>query len=456
MVIAFLTTETDSMSTATMRRPRELVHLFPRTVISNVPTGPGFSIADFLIELRNRLAPGERLASPGPQTELQAVAASNRIREYESNDSSRSDRDTAALQSASAPSERLFEICRLDLIREDIRSRLQRSMRLCSLDSSKDLFTEDLVRLYMEGMTALDAHRQEFAQFIAAILEDQCRCEPIPDSEISQRVGDQANARGFRWHDERLRDSVKLLKENIQAQVLPKLQKIASRRLTFDPEFHLGPSIVTAQLCAGDKEQLFLLLRTELHQRIERLVTWITGILETGAQNGVFGFVVWIDLRHCFFTHFTQWVEVEDFRFDVGPLSVTLGGTKGSCGFEASEVHLIDAKHFIGLPGWMRLPSRVVKIVNALPVLLRPYVGVVDGTVVRERKIRSALRNIETNEQVEIDLPRPKPDPAIVIGNVVLAGWSDAEAAHSVWRSMNHFRTLFERKHRILGSSVWV
>ena len=455
-MIAFLTTETDSMPTATMRPPRELVHLLSRTVFYNVPTGPDFSIADFPIELRNRLAPGERLAAPGPQTEPQAGSAANRIREYEANDSSRFDRDTAAPPPASAPSERLSEICRLDLIHEDIRSRLQRSIRLCSLASPKELFKEDLVRLYMEGMTELDAHRQQFAQFIGTILEDQCRFELIPDSEISQRVGDQANARGFRWTDERLGDTVKLLRENIQAQVLPKLSRIVSRRLTFHPEFHLGPSIVTAQLCAGDKEQLFLLLRTELHERIERLVTWITGILETGAQNGVFGFVVWIDLRHCFFTHFTQWVKVDDFRFDVGPLSVTLGGTKGSCGFEANEVHLIDAKHFIGLPGWMKLPSRIVKTLTALPVLLRPYVGAVDGTVVRERKIRTAFATIETNEQVEIDLPRPKPDPAIVIGNVVLAGWSDSEAAHPVWRSMNHFRTLFDRKHRILGSSVWV
>ena len=95
--------------------------------------------------------------------------------------------------------------------------------------------------------------------------------------------------------------------------------------------------------------------------------------------------------------------------------------------FTRHEHHLMDATEAaVGRTRWP-LPTPVEALAAAAPDWVRPGLRVVEGTAVVERSVTWESRTTTARVTAERDVPVYAPDPALVLGDFVLAGWGEDE-----------------------------
>lgn len=97
------------------------------------------------------------------------------------------------------------------------------------------------------------------------------------------------------------------------------------------------------------------------------------------------------------------------------------------------------------------MPPQILRLVEAIPEWLYPFVEVIDGHIVRERIVAKTV-SVEDWAKVEIhDEPIYGIDPAIVIGPFVLSGWGSVEVRQEQERLVAVQQTATQQFHERLA-----
>lgn len=202
-------------------------------------------------------------------------------------------------------------------------------------------------------------------------------------------------------------------------------------------------SEVTGTVLRLDPAAAYERLLDALKHRVAEFVGRLRGCLERFAQAGVFGVAEWSEGDACSLTFFRTVLVDEDES-----------GSPGRHTLRRSrhEHRLVDAS-------WSPLgrqasvvPSRYSSLVRSVPEWLRPAVGVIEGEQVGERRVEKDLESwspdiarvsdgeLSVGEGVGASLFSAAaamapmllcflPDPAIVVDEYVLVGWSEQTEA---------------------------
>jgi hypothetical protein len=172
--------------------------------------------------------------------------------------------------------------------------------------------------------------------------------------------------------------------------------------------------------------------RRLLGRDIERFVaTTATDISETvrdGIETGVLGLVSWTGPGAC-------WYARNERRYGLGGPTPAAAGDRRDA---TTCVTLADAVQLSGVPAAIGdcahgLPFHAAGVMLRIPDVLAPLVGTVVGRTVLERDLSwEADRPGGRPEEVRWD-GGADPDPAIVLGPVVLASWSAREHDARYW-----------------------
>jgi len=97
------------------------------------------------------------------------------------------------------------------------------------------------------------------------------------------------------------------------------------------------------------------------------------------------------------------------------------------------------------------MPPQILRLVEAIPEWLYPFVEVIDGHIVRERIVAKTV-SVEEWAKIEIhDEPVYGIDPAIVIGPFVLSGWGSVEVRQEQERLLAVQQTATQQFHERLA-----
>ncbi len=185
----------------------------------------------------------------------------------------------------------------------------------------------------------------------------------------------------------------------------------------------LGPSIIGAEFLVGDRASILAACQQDIARRCEAAAMYVWERLMQGLGSGLLGMVSWHSADVCWYVR--------------GEHRLRLKGDWAQNHYEhwevCKEVHLMDAMHLAGIPGWLDLPRTVQNVVDAIPPLLHPEFGTVVGTMVKEREISWLAGEVRFPAERVLPQRRLVFDPAVVIGPVVLTGWELPEHARPGW-----------------------
>jgi hypothetical protein len=185
----------------------------------------------------------------------------------------------------------------------------------------------------------------------------------------------------------------------------------------------LGPSIIGAEFLAHDRGSILDACQADIARRCEAAATYLWESLMRGLGGGLLGLVSWHSEDLCWYVR--------------GEHHLKPKGDRARNSYEhwevCKEVHLMDAMHLAGIPGWLDLPRPVQNVVDAIPPLLHPELGTVVGTMVKEREISWLAGEVSYPGERVLPQRRLVFDPAVVVGPVVLTGWELPEHSRPGW-----------------------
>jgi hypothetical protein len=185
----------------------------------------------------------------------------------------------------------------------------------------------------------------------------------------------------------------------------------------------LGPHIISADFLVTRRDSALADCQADISRRCEAAAQCIWEALMRGLSSGLLGLVAWHSPDVCWYVRNERrlrlksrwhWETYEHWHV-------------------CKEVHLMDAMHLAGIPGWLELPRPVQNVVDAIPPILHPEIGTVVGTMVKEREISWLAGEVSYPAERVLPQRRLVFDPAIVIGPVVLTGWEMPEHSRPGW-----------------------
>jgi hypothetical protein len=213
---------------------------------------------------------------------------------------------------------------------------------------------------------------------------------------------------------------------------------LASLPLPKRPPHHLS-----AEFLAKPSSEVMIKLRAAIDRAVRELIGSFIACLQRLVQQCVCGLIdrPRSDLGR--FTFFTEELTNQIVRREtrqrrkgkrkansrvIGVDHVkTLETTTTHRRFTKHEHHLMDtterSPQFVRWP----LPTRVEEWVMTTPTWLRSQLRVVEGTVILERSVTWETTQTTTRVLAERDEPVFAPDPALILGDFVLTGWSEPE-----------------------------
>jgi hypothetical protein len=275
-----------------------------------------------------------------------------------------------------------------------------------------------IVGRYVADVTALDDQVDAVNRLLGTITLSETRM-PIDtdqDFRFAPAGDDWASRRAFSeaWNMRRAREAQE---ERARARFARELF------IPKDAGEVLGPSIIDAELLVGDRGSVLAACQHDIARRCEAAAEYLWESLMRGLGSGLLGMVAWHAADVCWYVR--------------GEHRLRTRGHWTQNGYEhwevCKEVHLMDAMHLAGIPGWLDLPRTVQGVVDAIPPILHPEIGTVVGTMVKEREISWLAGEVSYPAERVLPQRRLVFDPAIVIGPIVLTGWELPEHTRPGW-----------------------
>jgi hypothetical protein len=196
---------------------------------------------------------------------------------------------------------------------------------------------------------------------------------------------------------------------------------------------NLGPSVISAGLVTLGRDTVIIQCQDDIARRIQVMAAHVVQSLIDGVASGLLGVVAWPGVETCWYVRNEHRLnlksETREQITDVRDMVQQSYDHWMAC----REVHLMDAIHVKGIPGWLDLPERVRNVTRSIPRLLHPFIGTVVGTMICCRDIQWFVANRQHKHEVERPQQQLVFDPAIVIGPVVLTGWESPEHFRPGW-----------------------
>lgn len=212
------------------------------------------------------------------------------------------------------------------------------------------------------------------------------------------------------------------------------------------PSMALPPNLLSAEFLARPAAEVGRDLSNAVSQTVAQLVITFMSSLRTLTNRCVCGLIDRPNDEVCRFTYFDEVLtqrttksqkrkrkkagtpQEQPGQLLIGIDTVTTWETTTTDRrFTKHEHHLMNTTEVApGFTRWL-LPTQVEYLIASAPTWVRPLLRIVEGTVVVERSItwessKSATRVIDERDELVY-----APDPALVLGDFVLAGWGEDE-----------------------------
>jgi hypothetical protein len=285
--------------------------------------------------------------------------------------------------------------------------------RLLALTGTQQLRPTDppdrVVSRYIADVATLDDHVDAVNRLFNSIALNQIRMPIDTDWSLLSAPG------GDDWESRRALTEAGLRRRAQREQEDRDRARLAGGLFTATaPGALLGPHVVTAELLAGRRDTVLARCMNDVDRRCRKVSYYAATCLLNGVIDGLLGAVSWHAEDVCWYARNEHHLRSKAAR-------------RGQSAYEhwrvCKEVHLMDAMHLDGIPGWLELPREVQAVVDAIPPFLHPEIGTVVGTMVREREISWLAGEVTYPAERVVPRRRLVFDPAIVVGSIVLTGW---------------------------------
>lgn len=291
---------------------------------------------------------------------------------------------------------------------ESIANRLWALLPFARLDLTLDYDRTELARAYADSYQRLERAADEVARMFHA-------------------VGDLVTLQ--RW-DKRVEKKVRSEWQQRHRAVIDEL----IRTPLVPPD-----TVLTARSVA--QPELAKRLLTSLEQTVKQFVASLVSDLDGMSRNKMVGRITWaspVDCSFVFYRHgLTQeWLHREtNVTDDTDSISrkrarITSARdtVRNTTSLMSCEHHLMNAQQHKLERTLFPLPLPIQAFVKTIPEWLRPEVGVVEGTQIRERICEvETSRTVWTSEFSEVSRVLFHNDPALVLGPYVLTAWGQQE-----------------------------
>lgn len=245
----------------------------------------------------------------------------------------------------------------------------------------------------------------------------------------------------------------------------PKVEKSAKRALRGIAKDFLAfrhsetPNIKTLELLGKPKAELAEVYYRDISNQARQYVTEMFPLLDQLGEKGLLGRIRYSGARseNAEFTFFGSKAIMEHARQSDREVSRKKGGvfrhngewwsddtvtreTRFAGDIQLRHVwhtHLLSDVSVVPINAWkFPLPPRIKLIVDAIPTLLFPAARIVAGTVEYIRIVEKDVTKIpfEYSQTYVTEERTRHRDPALVIGNWVIAGWCDGETPKCSFR----------------------
>ena len=216
-------------------------------------------------------------------------------------------------------------------------------------------------------------------------------------------------------------------------------------------------NVATADLLAGPTEALRETFTKSLSHSVAEFVSALFNVFDNLVDEQIAGLFEWSGPSTCWYHFFKEVISQENrgttTERDIEDVKgVNIHGdtvTVRRRGQIARTTHLRDTVSIVRHDHHVMnafqtslenskvvVPLAVQGVINAIPTWLAKHIGVVDGTLFRE-SIRRSVRRTDDHARVEVetvDEPVFGPEPAVLIGHIVLAGWGPTEIEQELER----------------------
>lgn len=295
-------------------------------------------------------------------------------------------------------------------IRRELTETLMGRLPIDVLATSATEGKEPLIAGYINCLSQIERCRAEFEQLVRAVC--------LASLEVHSRAA-QSSPNWQRAED---------VQDANQRVEFAKLDELVGRAGAL-----LMPSrnIVTADLITRPIEFLRNSFDRALRQAVVEFTAQVFETLEHMVDEQIAGLIEWFDGNICRYHFFKAVLEHDANNTSLNPQDVKAGSglrrrrstrpIHHQHRLARHEHHAINAFCTSIDNSRVVIPDNVQQMIAAIPEWLRPFVRVVDGTLVRERIVERHLHTETT------DIPVFGWEPAVIIGHFVLSGWGPRE-----------------------------
>ena len=303
---------------------------------------------------------------------------------------------------------------------------LQFRLQFQKIDGLSDVSGEDVVAAYVASLEQLQSFRRDAEFLVEAVCLSHMEFEQVSGpTDQAQRVA-----------------SEKALLESMLDR--------AGLRLP------VAGNMATAALLAGPRDELRQTLGEHLQTSVSTLTRDLFELFNRLVDVQLAGLFEWSGAGTCWYHFFREIVRQENdgtrtdnssrlvSGFDADGEEIWIRRTaitetkagRDTIRLARHEHHVMNAYQTSLENTNVVIPLPVQEMIVAIPSWLAPYISVIDGTLFREKIISRDYRT-EDWSQVRVstvDLPVLDCEPAVLLGNVVLAGWGPTEIAKELER----------------------
>lgn len=308
------------------------------------------------------------------------------------------------------------------IVAADLYSQLQFEQ----LEDALTLPGEEIVAAYVASLDRLNGFRRDAEFLVEAVCLSHMEFEQVsgPTDEAQQESAEKA--------------------------LLESMLNRADLRLP------AAGNIATADLLAGPKSELRRRLAEHLRRSTVEFTENLFELFNRLVDKQLAGLFEWSGTGTCWYHFFREIIRQENGGTtterngqvirgldadgeEIGIRRMTITSTTSGTDtirIARHEHHVMNAYQTSLENSKVVIPLAVQEMIAAIPSWLAPYISVIDGTLFREQIISRDYRTSDWSQVrvSTVDLPIHDGEPAVLIGNVVLAGWGPTEIAKELDR----------------------
>lgn len=303
---------------------------------------------------------------------------------------------------------------------------LYSQLRFLRLEDSLTLSGEEIIAAYVASLDQLNGFRRDAEFLVEAVCLSHMEFDQVsgPTDEVQRESAEKA--------------------------LLESMLNRANLRLP------AAGNIATAELLAGPQDELRNVLAADLEKSTVEFAKNLFELFNRLVDEQLAGLFEWSSAGTCWYHFFREIIRQENGgtttkrsghvirgldsdgeEIEIRRVTIT-STTSGNDTIRIArhEHHVMNAYQTSLENSKVVIPLAVQEMIAAIPGWLAPYISVIDGTLFREQIISRDYRTSDWSQVrvSTVDLPVHDGEPAVLIGNVVLAGWGPTEIAKELER----------------------